>query len=171
MPVILFHALALGDIDVAKVAADGKTKHACAIVVLKFIAVLALGAMTALCVLLPAAVTLTRIEASLLPEEEETIVPFDRTFNGKVVPTALGGTGTVGFVEAWRSFDRAARLRLIKLYVKIALIQITVAVMAMHVVALEIWGIMGDNLGVLIQAGRAQFQQELRQAAAEKKGL
>ncbi|TKA76846.1 hypothetical protein B0A49_03396 [Cryomyces minteri] len=171
MPVILFHALALGDVDVAKVAADGKTKHACAIVVLKFIAVFALGAMTALCVLLPAAVTLTRIEASLLPEEEETIVPFDRTFNGKVVPTALGGTGTVGFVEAWRSFDRAARLRLIKLYVKIALIQITVAIVAMHVVALEIWGIMGDNLGVLIQAGRAQFEQDLRQAVAEKKGL
>ncbi|KAG9558229.1 hypothetical protein KCU71_g10822, partial [Aureobasidium melanogenum] len=57
-------------------------------------------------ILLPATVTRTRIEASFLPEDTKTIVPFDRTFNGATNMIALdsrAGRRSL-FIEAWRSF-------------------------------------------------------------------
>lgn len=77
-------------------------------------------------ILLPATVTLTRIEASFLPEDTKTIVPFDRTFNGAVNMLSLdsrAGRKSL-FVEAWRSFDMASRVRLVKFYVKEAGIEL-----------------------------------------------
>ncbi|KAF1997362.1 hypothetical protein P154DRAFT_537192 [Amniculicola lignicola CBS 123094] len=71
---------------------------------------------------LPAHVTLVRVEASILPDEHDTIVPFDRTFDGKVVPRVLGGSGAVGFLDAWKSFNWEARRRIVKLFVKSTLI-------------------------------------------------
>lgn len=71
---------------------------------------------------IPASVTLVRVAASMLPEEDETIVPFDRTFGGKTTPAIIGGQGKIGLVEAWRSFAWASRIRLLKLMVKVALI-------------------------------------------------
>jgi len=78
--------------------------------------------LVALFIVLPAAVALARVETSLLPEDEDTIVPVDRTFNGKVVAKEYGGTGALGFIDAWKSFDWEARRRLLKLYVKILMI-------------------------------------------------
>jgi hypothetical protein len=91
-------------------------------------------------VILPALVAMVRIEASMLPEDEDTIVPFDRTYGGKVQSEELGGSGVLTFNEAIRSFSWEARLRLIKLYAKIfaitiafvfALMTLLVAVTAM----------------------------------------
>lgn len=73
---------------------------------------------------IPAQVVLTRIQASFLPEEEDTIVPFDRTFGGKVEPAIVSGKGYVNMTDAWKSFSRASWVRLIKLYVKIFLVSI-----------------------------------------------
>ncbi|KAI9762897.1 MAG: hypothetical protein M1840_001130 [Geoglossum simile] len=75
-------------------------------------------------ILIPARVTLTRVQASLLPEDEEVIVPFDRSFGGKVVPESLGGHGVVGILDAWKSFGYSSRIRLLKVYVKVWAIQI-----------------------------------------------
>jgi hypothetical protein len=69
-------------------------------------------------ILLPAKVTLTRMQASLVSESEETIVPFDRTFGGKVVPEVVGGSGMIGALDAWKTFDKSGRVRLIKAYLK-----------------------------------------------------
>jgi len=74
-------------------------------------------------VVIPAKVTLTRVQASLLPEDQETIVPFDRSFGGKVVPEVVGGSGMIGLLDAWKTFGFHSRIRLIKLYVKIFVIQ------------------------------------------------
>lgn len=101
-------------------------------------------------VILPAAVTLVRIEASLLPEEEDTIVPFDRTFSGKIIPSVLGGSGTLGFLDAWRSFNWEARRRLLKLYAKYFVISVATVVVLAHVLALETWAIMGPALGKML---------------------
>ncbi|RJE16779.1 hypothetical protein PHISCL_10884, partial [Aspergillus sclerotialis] len=53
--------------------------------------ILGFSLMVALFVLLqiPATVTLVRVAASMLPEEDETIVPFDRTFGGKTTPAII----------------------------------------------------------------------------------
>ncbi|KAG9515719.1 hypothetical protein KCV07_g7265, partial [Aureobasidium melanogenum] len=83
-------------------------------------------------ILLPATVTRTRIEASFLPEDTKTIVPFDRTFNGATNMIALdsrAGRRSL-FIEAWRSFDMASRIRLVKFFVKEAAIELFFSVSA-----------------------------------------
>ncbi|KAL1306129.1 hypothetical protein AAFC00_004243 [Neodothiora populina] len=105
-----------------------------------------------LLVLLPASVTLTRIEASFLPEDETTIVPFDRTFGG-----AKNGSKSL-FIEAWRSFDMSSRLRLIVFYVKMAAIQIMIVNVGIHAVMAETWILGMDRLSILAQSGSAQLR-------------
>ncbi|KAI0889122.1 uncharacterized protein GGS22DRAFT_153187 [Annulohypoxylon maeteangense] len=68
---------------------------------------------------IPTQVILTRVQASLLPDEDDTVVPFDRSFSGKVEPAIVGGKGFVTVKDAWQSFSRASWVRLVKLYVKI----------------------------------------------------
>ncbi|KAK5636798.1 hypothetical protein RRF57_012510 [Xylaria bambusicola] len=72
-------------------------------------------------------VVLTRVQASFLPEDDDTIVPFDRSFGGKVEPAIVGGKGYVNMIDAWKSFSRASWIRLVKLYVKIFLIVVALA--------------------------------------------
>ncbi|KAF2659922.1 hypothetical protein K491DRAFT_688781 [Lophiostoma macrostomum CBS 122681] len=117
---------------------------------LRGLSVLAILLSCVLFIVLPAVVTLIRVEASILPEDQDTIVPFDRTFGGKVVPQILGGTGCVGFLDAWRSFNWEARRRLIKLYAKIAAIIFAISLVAVHVLAFEVWAVMGSALGKLL---------------------
>lgn len=97
-------------------------------------------------IVFPAEVTLTRVQASMLPEEDESIVPFDRSFGGKVEPEVVGGIGCVGMLDAWKTFDWAARIRLIKLYVKVTALQIATMFLFMGVLVGELKLIMGDDL-------------------------
>lgn len=101
----------------------------------------------ALFLCLPAVVTLVRIEASILPEDQDTIVPFDRSFGGKVVSQLVGGSGVVSFMDAWRSFNWEARRRLIKLYVKVFFVMAGLILVVAHVLAFETFAIMGPALG------------------------
>ena len=107
---------------------------------------------TAILILIPATVTLKRVQASQLPEEDEGIVPFDRTFGGRVVPESAGGSGVLGVFEAWKSFDWAARIRLVKIYAKTIAIQIAVSVLFLGIVYGEMRLIMGDTLDRMIAA-------------------
>lgn len=70
-------------------------------------------------ILLPATIVLRRVQASMLPDEDEAIIPFDRTFNGKVQPAVAGGSGALSMLDAWKTFDWAARIRFVKLKAKI----------------------------------------------------
>lgn len=125
---------------------------------LKFLAVPASAIFIGFAVLLPAAVTLTRVESLLLPEDEETIVNFDRAaVLGDIDLSARGGSRAL-FVHAWRSFDRSARWRLIKIYAKMVLIQFTVAIIAIHLAIAEIYIIGGERLGVFLKSAAAQLQ-------------
>ncbi|APA09103.1 hypothetical protein SS1G_02995 [Sclerotinia sclerotiorum 1980 UF-70] len=83
--------------------------------------VVILTAALAFLVLIPASVTLTRVQASLLAENEESIVPFDRTFGGRV-----SEDGVLGALDAWKTFDWNSRVRLLKAYVKAAAMEIAV---------------------------------------------
>ncbi|KAJ7110568.1 hypothetical protein C8R44DRAFT_800238 [Mycena epipterygia] len=129
-----------------------------ALMALRILAVPASAALFALLVLLPASATLTRIETALLPADMQTIVPFDRAaLVGDIDLTTRGGSRAL-FAAAWRSFDRAARLRLVKLYAKMVFAQIVVAVVGLHVMAVEVYVIGGERLAILVTSARAQLE-------------
>lgn len=129
-----------------------------ALLMMRFLAVPLTAIFTALCVLLPAAVTLTRIEAALLPADQSTIVPFDRSAIVGSLDLSERGTSRAIFVQAWRSFDRSARLRLVKLYAKMFLIQITIGVTGMMLMGTELAMIGGERLIIAAKSGAAQMQ-------------
>lgn len=80
---------------------------------------------------IPANVILVRIQASFLPPDEDTIIPFDRSFEGKAEPAIVGGRGFVTISDAWATFSRTAWRRLLTLYVKIFFVTIAgIALMA-----------------------------------------
>ncbi|KAK3991344.1 hypothetical protein QBC44DRAFT_323465, partial [Cladorrhinum sp. PSN332] len=62
-------------------------------------------------IVVPAETALLRVQASLLPEDEDTIIPFDRSFGGRVVPAVVSGKGFPGVRAAlstvsWPSWRR-----------------------------------------------------------------
>ena len=125
------------------------------IVVMQSFAVCAVAIGTAVLILIPATVTLKRVQASLLPEEDEAIVPFDRTFGGKVVPEIVGGTGKLGLMDAWKTFDWAARIRLLKVYVKTFAMQVALTTLFAGVIFAELYLIMGDELQKMMKAAQS----------------
>ncbi|KAF5723932.1 ubiquitin conjugating enzyme [Fusarium mundagurra] len=68
---------------------------------------------------IPAYVVLVRIQASLLPADADTIIPFDRSFNGRIEPVVVGGLGYATVRDAWSSFSKSAWRRIVMLSVKI----------------------------------------------------
>jgi hypothetical protein len=112
-----------------------------------------LAIILAACVQLPATVILVRVAASMLPEENETVVPFDRSFGGKVTPAIIGGQGKIGMLEAWKTFDWASRKRLLKLIGKVVAIFIALWVLVIFVVIAEAHLIVGaKNMRKIIGA-------------------
>ncbi|KAJ5156852.1 hypothetical protein N7492_009655 [Penicillium capsulatum] len=100
----------------------------------KFLAVSALPAVLSIMISIPGRVIFVRVAASMLPEEDETIVPFDRSFGGKVNPEIVGGSGKIGIMEAWNTFDWAARVRYVKVIGKTMAIEAGLAVVAVILV-------------------------------------
>ncbi|KAM5483702.1 hypothetical protein MaudMau93_006209 [Microsporum audouinii] len=92
----------------------------------------------------PAAVIMVRVAASLLPADDETIVPFDRTFNGKVSPTEVDGSGAIGVLDAWRTLSWASYRRVVVAIVKVA---------GMLAATSFVFGIVGGLGVVLFAAG------------------
>ncbi|KAL4880604.1 hypothetical protein BJY04DRAFT_191084 [Aspergillus karnatakaensis] len=96
----------------------------------------------------PARVIFIRVAASMLPEEDESIVPFDRSFGGKVVPGIVGG-GVLSIKDAWTTFDRDGWKRYIKALVKATGIQFALAMFFSMAITAEIFGgalvVKGEN--------------------------
>lgn len=108
-----------------------------------------LGLVLALVLVIPANVTLTRIQASLLSDSEETIVPFDRSFGGKFVPEIVGGNG-IGLLDAWRTFDWASRVRLAKAYAKVLAMQIALWIVFSACLVAQLFIIVGKDWSKLM---------------------
>ncbi len=70
---------------------------------------------------IPSQVVLRRVQASLLPPDEDAIVSFDRSYDGTLEPALVGGKGFVTMKDAFRTFSRDSWIRLYKLYFKIFL--------------------------------------------------
>ncbi|ODH45985.1 hypothetical protein GX48_07932 [Paracoccidioides brasiliensis] len=118
--------------------------------VLVALGVLVLSWALAVLVEIPATVTMIRVAASLLPEEEETIVPFDRTFGGKVQPVLLGGSGgKIGLLDAWRTFTWPSRIRLLQVLAKTFAMLTAVALTCAVFLAGEVM-LFGDKLIVKV---------------------
>lgn len=81
----------------------------------------------------PALVALVRVQASLLPADESTIVAFDRSFGGRVGPEVVDGKGYVSVRDALASFSRASWVRLYKVFAKAFLINLAAAFLAVVV--------------------------------------
>ncbi|KAI0409859.1 hypothetical protein F4802DRAFT_542333 [Xylaria palmicola] len=102
-------------------------------------------------VCLPALVALTRIQASLLPEDEDTIVPLDRTFG---VERGKGGEHRLTIIQAWKSFKGSWK----KLY--ILSIKIFFAVLAVGITICAIIGpefLLFATIGPLLSASSPTF--------------
>jgi len=96
-------------------------------------------------IVLPANVMLTRVQASLLSDDQETIVSFDRSFGGKVIPEIVGGSGVIGILDAWKSFDWSSRVRLVKAYAKVFAMQFALSVFFVGVVVAELFIVIGKS--------------------------
>jgi hypothetical protein len=144
--------------DDALRAAQQDDCAALASLALRILAVPLTAALIALGVLLPASATLTRIEAALLPGDMQPVVAFDRAaLVGSIDLTARGSSRAL-FVAAWRSFDRAARVRMLKLYAKMLGAQIAVALVGLQIMAAEVYVIGGERLTILFTSARAQLE-------------
>lgn len=93
----------------------------------------AVAIVSSLFLVVPAHVILVRVQASLLPEDEDTIVAFDRSFGGAVTPAIVDGKGYATIAQAWHTFRPSAWLRLIVLYVKTFIVNVA-AMLAMGLV-------------------------------------
>ena len=133
-----------------------ETVRKIALVEMIFVVLIAFS--TLVCIVIPAEVTLKRVQASMLPEEDESIVPFDRTFAGKVKPEVLGGSGCVGMLDAWKTFDKGGRIRLIKLYAKVFLISIATTIFFAMTIVGELRLIMGDDFNKMVKAAKDQLR-------------
>ncbi|EKV06923.1 putative ubiquitin conjugating enzyme [Penicillium digitatum] len=96
----------------------------------RFMSVCVIPAILAFLISMPARVIFVRVAASMLPEEDETIVPFDRSFGGKVSPTITGGSGKIGLMDAWTTFDWAARVRFAKVVGKTFAMEVALGIFA-----------------------------------------
>lgn len=104
--------------------------------------------------ILPVNIILIRKEASMLPESEETIVHFDRTFGNRVIP----GLRNPSIREAWASVSGAVWRRVVVLHLKWVAIIGALAMLYFHVMLLEVWAIMGDALPTLLMSAKARLQ-------------
>ena len=98
-------------------------------------------------IMIPATITLRRVQASMLPDEDEAIVPFDRTFGGKVQPVVIGGNGAVSMLDAWKTFDWSAYIRYLKLQLKVKALDEAAAIIIF-------WICIGENLVLFNEVGK-----------------
>lgn len=117
MPVALFQKVRLAEQVTAWTLGLVKpTRQDVDRVILSVLGVITVIGLAFVLVYVPATVTLRRVQASMLPETEEPLVSFDRSFDGRFLSRADGGSGKLGMLDAWRSYNGAARWRLLKIY-------------------------------------------------------
>lgn len=105
----------------------------------KVLIVLLVTIISSFCLLIPAQTVLVRVQASLLPECDDTIVSFDRSFGGAVTPAVVDGKGYATLGDAWRSFSTASWRRLLGLYVKIFFINLAATLAMALVIAPQVY--------------------------------
>ncbi|EAQ87911.1 hypothetical protein CHGG_04530 [Chaetomium globosum CBS 148.51] len=114
----------------------------------KVIAVAGLSLALQVLLAIPAHAALARVQASLLPADEDPIVPFDRSFAGRVEPEVVTGKGFATFGAAIKTIPRSSWLRIYLLRVKVFFVSVGAYFVMGTIVGLEVL-VMG-----LISAGK-----------------
>lgn len=96
----------------------------------KSLVVFMLSIVCSVFIVIPAHVILVRVQASLLPTDDETVIPFDGSFEGRIEPAIVGGRGYATISDAWATFSKGAWRRLIFLYVKVTAVSLLVNIVA-----------------------------------------
>ncbi|KAL2172840.1 hypothetical protein VTG60DRAFT_18 [Thermothelomyces hinnuleus] len=103
----------------------------------KALAVLGLSLGLQVLLYIPAETALTRVQASLLPPDEDTIVPFDRSFAGRVEPELVTGKGFTTFGAAIKSVTRASWVRIYLQRLKLFAVSMAIYFAVIAVVMVE----------------------------------
>ena len=95
-------------------------------------------------VTLPLEVALVRLQASLLSEDEEPIVPFDRSFgnngpNGLRPGLLAEPRGSLSLKEAWRSLTWTEMRRLLRIFAKMLAVQAVVTAVFWLAIGNKAW--------------------------------
>ncbi|KAL2267777.1 hypothetical protein VTJ83DRAFT_5054 [Remersonia thermophila] len=90
-----------------------------------------------LLLVVPAQTVLQRVQASLLPADEDTIVPFDRSFGGRLEPEVVGGQRFATFGAAFKTVPYASWVRIYLQRAKIFLVTAATYVLVGLLVALQ----------------------------------
>ncbi len=85
----------------------------------KWLCVLGVGVGLQMLLVIPTQTALARVQASLLPADEDPIVPFDRSFGGRVEPEVVSGKGFATFGAAIKTVPAASWVRIYLLRLKI----------------------------------------------------
>ncbi len=103
----------------------------------KVIAVAGLSLALQALLVIPSEAALTRVQASLLPADEPTIVPFDRSFAGRVEPEVVSGKGFATFGAAIKTVTLASWIRIYLLRIKVFAFSFAVCTAMVLLVLLE----------------------------------
>jgi hypothetical protein len=124
---------------------------------LQALGIYGLNLLLLLLLVVPASIIVVRMQAFLLPETDEVIVPFDKTFGGKVVSESMGGNNKLSMLDAWRSFTWPALFRLLKTYVKYFMLQLILCLITVGLLSILglVFGPTPTGNGVLTLVTRA----------------
>lgn len=123
--------------------------------VLRGLAVVATALMVAFFVLLPATVHLTRVEASLLSEDVDTVVAFDRTLGGRV---AADTKWSIRYLAVMASFASGDRYRIAKYYIKATGMLMLIIVSAVVCMSIQVNTFGIDRIHATLQDLAQQIQ-------------
>ncbi|KAH8425158.1 uncharacterized protein LDX57_002907 [Aspergillus melleus] len=112
---------------------------------------------------IPARAIFIRVAASMLPEENDSIVPFDRQFGGNVRPHKLDGSSKLGIKDAWTTFEWDAMIH----YTKVALTAIAID-LALAIVGLLL--VFGEMM-LLMPTSKSPISRSLKLRSASRTSL
>lgn len=123
---------------------------------LGFVAPLLFMVATSLLVLLPAIIALARIEASLLPEGADAVVPLDRLFAGRSAAwSSEEGWWRYVWVNlspigAWKTFDKETYWRMFKVYVRFGAVSLLLFALLVATLVLELYIVLHGHIRLIV---------------------
>jgi len=100
---------------------------------------------------IPSQIALIRAEASLLPEDQSAVVPFDRTFGGRISWEGFATRRAFVFQYltirgAYKTFDKTVYKRVVKMNVQLFVILTAITVIFAGIFAYELWAFAGNEI-------------------------
>jgi hypothetical protein len=122
---------------------------------------------------IPSWIALVRIEASLLPETDGTIVPLDRTFDGRLVQSSEQSRfryilSNITVRGAWKTFPCSTFRRVIKAVVKFSVLTIVLQCAFVALFVYEVFTFAGKELMPYFEYIMQQMQKEMEKEMQQR---